>query len=148
MTSARIISKYILSISKPEVGDIISNLKLQKLLYYCQGFHLALYNEPLFPEVIEKWHYGPAVPEIYSLYKKYKGQAIPSNQWKKLSEFIFLSKDKIDLIGQVYNNYGQFSAWKLVEMTHNETPWKDTKIGEVITHKKLKSYFKTCLEDV
>ena len=43
----------LLSLSDPEVGDGISNLKLQKLLNYCQGFHLAITNKLLFEDSIE-----------------------------------------------------------------------------------------------
>ena len=57
--AANDIARYILTLSTPEVGDIISNLKLQKLLYYVQGFHLAIENEPLFMEDIQAWQYGP-----------------------------------------------------------------------------------------
>ena len=48
--TANLIAKYILCLSDPKVGDVISNLKLQKLLYYAQGFHLAIYGKPLFIE--------------------------------------------------------------------------------------------------
>ena len=41
--------------SSDDSGELISNLKLQKLLYYMQGFHLAYFNEPLFEEDIEAW---------------------------------------------------------------------------------------------
>ena len=50
-------------------GDLLTNLKLQKMLYYEQGFHLAYFNEPLFEEPIEAWQYGPVVPVVYNYYK-------------------------------------------------------------------------------
>ncbi len=54
-------AKYFLAQTSEDAGDLISNLKLQKLLYYAQGFHLALYDEPLFPEAIEAWTHGPVL---------------------------------------------------------------------------------------
>src|ERR1044071_4359251 len=57
-------------------GEPISNLKLQKLLYYAQGWHLALRNEPLFHERIEAWVHGPAVPPVYGHFKKWSWQPI------------------------------------------------------------------------
>lgn len=39
--------------------EFISNLKLQKLLYYEQGYHLAIFDTPLFDADIEAWMYGP-----------------------------------------------------------------------------------------
>ena len=62
-------AKYFLAQVSEDAGDLISNLKLQKLLYYAQGFHLALYDQPLFPEAIEAWTHGPVVPDLYRHYK-------------------------------------------------------------------------------
>jgi Uncharacterized phage-associated protein len=70
------IAKIILKLSNPDVGDIISNLKLQKLLYYVQGFALAMYDKPLFDEDIEAWMYGPVVPCVYQEYKEFGSGAI------------------------------------------------------------------------
>lgn len=61
-------------------ADSISNLKLQKLLYYAQGSYLALTNEPLFNENILAWKHGPVVNEVYQVYKKYGSDGIPDNQ--------------------------------------------------------------------
>ncbi len=49
-----------------EAGDVITQLKLQKLMYIAQGIHLALYDAPLFKEEIEAWQHGPVVRELYS----------------------------------------------------------------------------------
>jgi uncharacterized phage-associated protein len=49
----------------------MSNLKLQKLMYYAQGFSLVLFNKPLFPERIEAWIHGPVIPAVYHKYKGY-----------------------------------------------------------------------------
>ena len=68
--SVQDIAKWILTRNRLEVqtedGDYISNLKLQKLLYYSQGCFLALRDEPLFDSPIEAWTYGPVVPEVYN----------------------------------------------------------------------------------
>ena len=48
-----------------EAQDPVTNLKLQKLLYYAQGWYLAFFDEPLFDERIEAWLHGPVVPPIY-----------------------------------------------------------------------------------
>ena len=62
------VAKYFLSLSDDSSGDYISNLKLQKLLYYAQGFHLAIFNKPLFNEPIEAWAHGPVVGSSYRKY--------------------------------------------------------------------------------
>lgn len=56
------VAKYFLAQQDETAGDLISNLKLQKLIYYAQGFHLAISDRPLFPEPIKAWIHGPAVP--------------------------------------------------------------------------------------
>ena len=58
MYKARQITDYILALSNPEMGELTSNLKLQKLLYYVQGVHLAAFETPLFDEEIVAWDLG------------------------------------------------------------------------------------------
>lgn len=139
------IAKKIVAKSRPDCGDTITNLKLQKMLYYMQGFHLAVFDEELFNEDIEAWMYGPVVPVVYDEYKANGSSAITLDE-----EYtpIKLSEEEEDLFNQVYDIYGQFSACKLMEMTHNENPWKSTPqgVGHVISREKIKSYFLTQLE--
>lgn len=52
-----------------ESSELLSNMKLQKLLYYQQGFHLAYFGTPLFNEDIVAWQYGHVVPEVYDAFK-------------------------------------------------------------------------------
>ena len=138
MASARDVAKYFLSFSDEETGDLISNLKLQKLIYYAQGFHLALFNSPLFDEPIEAWQHGPVVPEVYHAYKEHGGQGIPTPTGNDFSCFTDEQKDVLD---EVYAVYGQFSAWKLRNMTHEEAPWRDTAANMVITPERMKAFF-------
>lgn len=124
-------------------GELISNLKLQKLLYYMQGFHLAYFNEPLFDEDIEAWQYGPVVPCVYEKYKKFGSNGINTE-----NEAIKLKLTEESLFGEVIRVYGQYSAVGLMNMTHSETPWKSTNtgIGSVISKEKMKSFFKKRLK--
>lgn len=144
MLHAKQVADYILSLSDPEEGDIISHLKLQKLLYYVQGFCLAVYNRPLFSEEICAWNHGPVVEEVYQLYKGFGSNHIPPPTEADFSAF---SPEEKELINDVYTVYGQFSAWRLRHMTHEEPPWRSTEQDEVISHGKLKEYFLTQLTD-
>lgn len=137
------VAKYFLSLSEPDEGDTISNLKLQKLCYYAQGFALVLLGRPLFGEAIQAWDHGPVVPEIYHQYKEYGSGAIPVSENLDLSTF---ERDEIELMLEIWNVFGQFSAWKLRNMTHEEPPWKDTQPGSVISHDALRNYFRTRVE--
>lgn len=124
-------------------GEIISNLKLQKLLYYLQGFYIAIYDKKLFEEPIEAWQYGPAVRDVYEHFKIYNSSAITL---KGDEQIISLSAEEESLFSEVLEEYGQFSAIKLMKMTHEEFPWKkvftENPQGE-ISFELLKEYFKT-----
>jgi len=137
---AKYIADYMLTMSDPDIGDIISNMKLQKLIYYAQGFHLALFDVPLFEEPIVAWEHGPVVESVYQDFKKFGASAIEVPH--ELDDTI-LSDDQKDLMKEVYEVYGQFSAWKLRNMTHNELPWMQTPKNEIISVDLMKSFFKT-----
>jgi uncharacterized phage-associated protein len=136
-------AKFFLTLSEPEAGDFISNLKLQKLCYYAQGFHLAMFDEPLFPDSIVAWEHGPVVPEVYEEYRGHGGKAIPV---PTDVDFGVLSEQAQDLMREVWDTCGQFSAWKLRNLTHAEPPWAKTKRGAVISPDLMREYFKTQLK--
>ena len=126
-------------------AELMSNMKLQKMLYYQQGFHLALFDTPLFNDDIEAWMYGPVVPAVYEKYKAYGREGIKSDKDK---EFAFSDPKEAALFNEVNKVYGKFSAIGLMNMTHNETPWKNTPIGEghVIRKDLMRSFFKKRLK--
>lgn len=137
------VAKKILSKVNAEQGETISNLKLQKLLYYMQGYYLAYFGDPLFEEEIRAWQYGPVVPVVYDTYKQYGSGAIVLADGEKVIEF--KKEEEEFLFDEVYEAYSQFSAVRLMNMTHDEEPWKKTKINDTISRKALKSFFKTKL---
>ncbi|MFK5949531.1 MAG: DUF4065 domain-containing protein [Methylococcales bacterium] len=137
------VANYFLWLDIENEGDGISNLKLQKLAYYTQGFYSALYGKPLFPEHIEAWRYGPVVPSLYQQYKN--NQDLPIGLSSDFNSNIF-SKEEIDLLEEVYQVFGQYSAWKLRDMTYGEAPWLDNeKNTTVIPLEELTRYFKARL---
>lgn len=138
--SANDVADYFLAKCDEDAGDLISNLKLQKLLYYAQGFCLALTGQPLFPEAIEAWTHGPVVRSVYYRFKEYRDLPLPIPALMRKFESAIQ-----ELLDEVYSVYGQFSAWKLRNLTHNEPPWRDTEAGQTITESRLKAYFETQL---
>ena len=80
MLSAQDVAKYFLTLVSEDEGDFLTNLKLQKLLYYAQGFSVAMLGSPLFSDKIEAWTYGPAVPNVYRTYKQYQNGPLPFPQ--------------------------------------------------------------------
>lgn len=117
--------------------EYITNLKLQKLLYYAQGCCLAIYSKPLFRDPISAWTYGPVVESVYQTYKHFGDFGISEFE-PYVNNF---SDDEKKILMGTDENFGQFSAWKLVEMAHNETPWKETPRNEIIPVDKIKAYF-------
>jgi len=121
-------------------GDTITPLKIQKLLYYGQGIHLATLNKAAFSNHIEAWTLGPVVPDAYHIYKVYGSDHIPVDPGFDPTT---IPESTMAILDDVHIVFGQFSAWRLVQMTHNEPPWKDAIIESVITKKALKDYFST-----
>lgn len=137
------ISHKIIASTDASQGETISNLKLQKMLYYLQGFFIAVFDKRLFDEPIEAWQYGPVVRVAYNHFKEYGSSSISLKEGEKILD---LTKSENELFNEVLEEYGQFSAIKLMNMTHEELPWKKT-FNEnpqgVITDDLLKEYFKT-----
>jgi uncharacterized phage-associated protein/DNA-binding XRE family transcriptional regulator len=114
-------AKYLLSIQDAEDG--ITALKLQKLLYYAQGYALALLGQPLFRAPIKAWGNGPVVPGIWQRYRKHQANPIPApDDFDVLSP----STKARAILDRVYGELGWFTAARLRNMTHEERPWMDT----------------------
>lgn len=144
MLNAKNVSYYVLSLSNHSIQDEVTNLKLQKLLYYLQGHHLAINDEPLFDDAIEAWDLGPVVCDVYHTFKGYGNSTIILPETENNFDFI-PQKLKI-FINNVYTHYRQYSAIKLVDMTHSEKPWELTykkSMSNVINNDLIKDYFKT-----
>lgn len=134
------IAKKIISRTDVEHGDTISNLKLQKLLYFVQGFHLAYFGESLFKEDMVAWTYGPVVPVVYDTYKRYRQRAInPSG----VESDVVLAAEAEALFEKVYLEYSRYSAVALMQMTHEAGPWSRHQVGEVIPKNEIRNYFLT-----
>jgi len=137
------VANYFLKRQDTQAGDLMSNLKLQKLVYYAQGFHLAYTDKPLFSEPLVAWEHGPVCVPLYNKYKRYGSRAIPI-PYDEDALTIF-SKETLKILDDVHEYYGQFSAWKLRNLTHEDTPWiiAHRKGNVEITIEDMKSYFKT-----
>ena len=134
------VAAYILSKPDLDEGDGITHMKLQKLLYYVQGFAVVILGRPLFKEKMEAWPHGPVVPNLYYKYKSF-GNNIIDSSLEGDSEA--LSEEERALIDEVYEVYGQYSALKLRDLTHSEAPWQEAenKNDIEITIEALRSFF-------
>ena len=98
----------------------IGNVKLQKLLYYCQGHHLAATGEPIFPETVSAWDMGPVVGQFW---KEEHGGEHP------LGPIAIVSEAALNTIGYVVSRYGLLTGTDLAHLTHSETPWIEADQG-------------------
>jgi uncharacterized phage-associated protein len=134
------VAKCFLYLDDAREGDGISNLKLQKLVYYAQGFFSAIFDMSLFNDNIEAWTHGPVVPSLYRSYKEHgAGRIAFPDEFDKTS----LTKEEFELIEEVFEVFGQYSAWKLRNMSHEEEPWLNHEDqADVIPFDEIKGYFK------
>jgi uncharacterized phage-associated protein len=140
---ADLIADYFLARANPEYGDLLSNLKLQKLCYYAAGMAAAVRqndSDPLFAEPIEAWQHGPVVPVEYYRFRHHGGGEIPHIE---NADFDGIEPHDRLILDDVYNYYGQYSAWKLRNMTHEERPWIDAfaRDDKTIYTNELREYF-------
>ena len=70
------VADYLLSKGVKPNGEPMTQLSLQKMLYFSQGWHLAIREEPLFFEEIRAWRHGPVVREIYSRFRHFGDRPI------------------------------------------------------------------------
>lgn len=102
----------------------VDTFKLQKLVYYCQAWHLVWDDEELFSEPIEAWAGGPVVR---TLYDKHRGKyAVSSWAWGDVSQ---LSESQRETVSVVVDAYGKFTGRQLSALTHSERPWRDARRG-------------------
>jgi uncharacterized phage-associated protein len=126
MATANAVANFLLYLQEinKNVSDI-SNLKLQKLLYYCQGTSYNRFGLPLFDEDLEAWQYGPVVPSIYKNFSHFGNKRIKVNINDSyiLQTSSELTKEEIEVILVAWKKYAYKSAGMLVESSHRELPW-------------------------
>ena len=137
------ISKYVI-FRYWKTGQPITNLKLQKILYYIQGYALRRCGEVAYPEAIYRWPYGPVVPEAYFEYNRSRSQPIVEPEDEDIEAIIkILYRDRaiLSVINDVVEKSSPFSAAQLVEKTHQELPWKSTDDSKEIKCSLISMYF-------
>lgn len=119
----------------------ITNLKLQKMLYYVQGYFSAKFGKDLFEEDLVNWAYGPVVPAVYYEYCSYGASAIKPEALSKL--FNGLTDKQTRYICKILDKCLDYTARELVSMTHAEAPWQNTSRNQVIEKAKLQKFFQS-----
>lgn len=116
MYSAIEVAKFVISYCT-DMGSSISNLKLQKILYYLQVFYVRN-GSFLFPEEIYAWQHGPVIPEVYYMFSGYGASKIQNRYFTEIDRGTEVHL--LPIIEQLRN----ISPWELVNMTHAPGgPW-------------------------
>ena len=148
MVSVFDVAAYIL-----EKKGNMTTMKLQKLVYYCQAWSLVWDEEPLFDEKIEAWENGPVVPALYESHRR-RYKISQSDVTEGDSNLIKTHASQCETIDAVLEFYGDRSAQWLIELSHSERPWLETR-GELkpfekssreIAHGVMADYYSGLLE--
>lgn len=102
-------------------GDLITNLKMQKLLYYAQAWHLVNFDKPLFNDEIQAWKFGPVVRSVFNKFKEFG--AAPIEYKKSGHEEAAFTKQQLEYLKEFYGVFIKFAAYELVSMSHSDSPW-------------------------
>jgi len=133
-----------------ERGIEITNLKLQKLIYYAQAWHLVFQDAPLFDADIEAWVHGPVVPSVFRRFKGYRWNPITESGVPPVDDSL------ARYLGEVLHVYGKLSANQLENLSHREDPWQNARRGYaadesssvVISQESIKTYYRKIGETV
>lgn len=111
-------------------------VKIHKLLYYCQGWHLTWSGQPLFRESVDAWANGPVVADLW--HDEDKGRPAPAKTE--------LNEEALGTVGYVVARYGGLSGKDLIHLTHGEDPWmnvseSDSWSSPEISHADLAAFF-------
>jgi uncharacterized phage-associated protein len=138
------VSNWFINQFDKESGDVLTHLKVHKLLYYSEAWCQLLLERELFSEDIEAWAHGPVVREVFNEFK--------TSSWEPLyisGDLVDFDEDVEDVLEQVLEAYGDVSAKTLEHTTHQDQPWKDARgslapearCSNVIAKEKIKKHF-------
>lgn len=140
------VAKYFLSRVDTNAGGSMTHLKLQKLCYYAQAWHLVFENATMVDEEFQAWMHGPACPDLWHRYKNFGWQDIEQVASINLNLF---TKEQLETLEAVWDAYGQFDGKYLERLTHQEPPWVLARNGcdpgdhcsNIITPDSMKEYY-------
>gem|GEM_PF-452207 len=139
------------SISEQFDSEIITPLKLQKLLYYAQGICMGFFDDKekyLFDDDFLAWAHGPVVRSVWENYNgkepiKYEEIEGDDEIFQKIKD----DNDTSRILEMVYGHYGKYTAWYLRNLSHDEPPWNETLSNRIISKDKMYQYFRTVFEE-
>lgn len=150
------VARYIINYSC-KIDKKVTNLKLQKLLYYVQAAFLQEQENKCFEDELLNWDYGPVVRAVYDEFKYLGSAELDFQESYKTIEFdeniqnikmydkkfdeTLLKDDDKSLIDKVIESYRDKDAFFMVKKTHEEEPWKETKRNNYIETECIRTYY-------
>lgn len=138
MNPALFVANYIIEFCADNDMEI-SNLKLQKVLYYVNARSLVELGTPIFSDKIQKWQYGPVIPKVYHEFKEYGAFPLTRDAISQQIVTLDTSSDTFavtvqeydsgdiehtDIIDDTIRHLDSYDSFRLVELTHEHEIWK------------------------
>jgi uncharacterized phage-associated protein len=130
MLDVRAIANFVLDFA--ETANVaVTNMALNKIVYFVHCDYLIEQNEPLVSAKIEAWQHGPVFREIYHEFKRWHDKPIKSRATKvdpvtgevKIASLTFGTQEK-EYLRLLIGRYMQFTAAQLRAISHSEgSPW-------------------------
>lgn len=143
-------------INSGEYADL-NPLKLQKLLYYIQSWHIVFSGHKLFENDFEAWIHGPVIREVFGHFRSKNilmYDPIPENHSRDYDLNKYLNNEQIEIIEDVLEEYGDKTPYHLECLTHAEKPWiearKDCAVTDscnnIINNETIRAYYTSLLD--
>lgn len=144
-----------------KMGIEISNLTLQKILFFCHAWHMVDTDEPLIKHEFEAWQHGPVLQYVYRQFRACEDRAISQratkldpHTGKQIEVRADFKSDTVERIRGVIKFYGKMAPWDLVDLSHvNGGPWDEVfnnssriNPGMKISHDAVKEYYSRAVE--
>jgi len=149
------VADYFIILSN-ETQNLLSNLKLQKMVYYAQAWHLAICEVPLFETDFEAWVHGPVIPKLYEDFKRFSWRPIDVDYGERTSEQVLseFATESQQVLLDVTDAYFGYTAFELEQMTPRQTPWleargdlpEDAISKSVISKDTMRRYYQQLLD--
>lgn len=105
------------------IVEWITNLKLQKIIYFAHAYFLVKTSSPLVDEIFQAWNLWPVLKSLYMELKGFGDNSISSDAIQE--DIKDISTDDVSILDNVWTDMGKFSAFELVRMSHDHWPWVD-----------------------
>lgn len=120
------VADYIIWKSVDDSSPPLNLLKLQKLAYYAQAWHLAINGRPIAPGArFEAWVHGPVSRDLYNRFtSSMLYELVTMSNVTPGFDPTKLDANEREFLDAIMDEYGKFSGSQLEELTHREEPWK------------------------